>query len=623
MTHILLKQKILLSVAIALSLVISILSWTSYSSQKDLLLQSNFDQVKQITQQQAERIGDWLNIRQNIVNSLKVDAHHNIRTSLLQTYATNQFESVYFGSNKGEMVDTDLTIDYSNYDPRSRDWYQLAVQQQKNAITKPYVDIGHGALVVTVVNPVKEGVFAADMLITKLVDDINRMAIPANGFAILMHKDGTVIAYKDRGKVMEPISAINSKLNKNLSSQSLKKNEFIPVHFDEDYAEKLVWALDIPESDWELVVVLDKATLEAPLNSLLVAQLGISAIVFLISIVAISWLVAVLLGPLNDVSQALGRIANGNGDLTQRIEVKTQDEVGMLADNFNRFVGSQHQLISHIRKLATELDADAEKSLSNSQMTVKELQRQQQEVSMVATAVTEMASATNEIAANAENTATAAQQSATSSMQGKELVNETRNSINTLAQEVTLATGVIEELSRHGQAISSILATIQGIAEQTNLLALNAAIEAARAGEQGRGFAVVADEVRVLSRRTQDSTQEIHSTIETLQLTTAKAVTLMDSSQTLAGHSVDDANAAAQALEEITQAVNVISDMAGQIATAAEEQTQVTGEITQNTVAIKDVTDEITAAASTELAQARCLKERANDLNAQVATFIL
>jgi len=192
MSHISLKQKILLSVAIALSLVISILSWTSYSSQKDLLLQSNFDQVKQITQQQAERIGDWLNIRQNIVNSLKVDAHHNIRTSLLQTYATNQFESVYFGSNKGEMVDTDLTIDYSNYDPRSRDWYQLAVQQQKNAITKPYVDIGHGALVVTVVNPVKEGVFAADMLITKLVDDINRMAIPANGFAILMHKDGTV-----------------------------------------------------------------------------------------------------------------------------------------------------------------------------------------------------------------------------------------------------------------------------------------------------------------------------------------------------------------------------------------------------------------------------------------------
>ena len=299
------------------------------------------------------------------------------------------------------------------------------------------------------------------------------------------------------------------------------------------------------------------------------------------------------------------------------------DEVGVLADSFNRFVGSQHQLISHIRQLANELDADAERSLATTQTSVAELQRQQQEVAMVATAVTEMASATNEIAANAENTATAAQQSAASSLQGKELVNKTRNSINSLADEVTQATDVIGDLSRHAKSISSILATIQGIAEQTNLLALNAAIEAARAGEQGRGFAVVADEVRVLSRRTQDSTQEVHTTIETLQRTTARAVSLMESSQALAGHSVEDANAAAKALEEITQAVNVISDMAGQIATAAEEQTQVTGEITQNTVAIKDVTDEITASAMADLAQARGLKARANDLNAQVATFIL
>ncbi|MGL5048272.1 MAG: methyl-accepting chemotaxis protein, partial [Shewanella sp.] len=272
---------------------------------------------------------------------------------------------------------------------------------------------------------------------------------------------------------------------------------------------------------------------------------------------------------------------------------------------------------------ANELDADAERSLATTQTSVAELQRQQQEVAMVATAVTEMASATNEIAANAENTATAAQQSAASSLQGKELVNKTRNSINSLADEVTQATDVIGDLSRHAKSISSILATIQGIAEQTNLLALNAAIEAARAGEQGRGFAVVADEVRVLSRRTQDSTQEVHTTIETLQRTTARAVSLMESSQALAGHSVEDANAAAKALEEITQAVNVISDMAGQIATAAEEQTQVTGEITQNTVAIKDVTDEITASAMADLAQARGLKARANDLNAQVATFIL
>ncbi len=543
--------------------------------------------------------------------------------TLQQAQASGRFQLTYFGSQAGQMLDSDPSIDRTGYDPRSRPWYQQAISERGLILTKPYVDVAYNILVVTMAQPTAQGVVGGDLSIASLVDGVNRMKLPANGYAIMMHKDGTVIAYKDQAKTMKPIGEIDNELNRNLPEQSRAAGTLLPMYFENEGRDKLVWSVDIPNTDWELVLVLDKETLEAPLSNLLLTQLGLSALVLLLSVLAISWLVGMLLGPLSRVSQALARIADGNGDLTQRISVDTQDEVGVLADSFNRFVGSQHQLISHIRQLANELDADAERSLATTQTSVAELQRQQQEVAMVATAVTEMASATNEIAANAENTATAAQQSAASSLQGKELVNKTRNSINSLADEVTQATDVIGDLSRHAKSISSILATIQGIAEQTNLLALNAAIEAARAGEQGRGFAVVADEVRVLSRRTQDSTQEVHTTIETLQRTTARAVSLMESSQALAGHSVEDANAAAKALEEITQAVNVISDMAGQIATAAEEQTQVTGEITQNTVAIKDVTDEITASAMADLAQARGLKARANDLNAQVATFIL
>ncbi|HEA18158.1 MAG TPA: methyl-accepting chemotaxis protein [Pseudoalteromonas prydzensis] len=618
-----LKKKILLSVVLALTIVVVLLSWYSYSTQKALLLKSSVDSVSLSGKQQAERIEAWLADRQRVITSVAAKIEDNTLNALQQAQRSGDFQLTYYGNNDGVMIDSNPRIDRSGYDPRARPWYQQSQQARESIITKPYLDVAFNLLVVTIAQSTRDGVVGGDVSIASIVDSVSNMSLPANGYAIMMHNDGTVIAHRDASKLMGKITNIEAKLNNRLIQLNEQTGKLTPVYFSAEDREKLLWSEQIPNTDWQLVFVLDKQTLEAPLLSLMVTQLGLASLALIVSVLAISWLLGLLLKPLSRVSQALSRIAAGNGDLTQRISVDSKDEVGALADSFNSFVGSQHQLISHIRQLAIDLDLDAEKSLLTNHSSVNELQRQQQEVTMVATAVTEMSSATHEIAANAENTAAASQQSAQSSIQGKSLVDKTRTTINSLASEIDETTVVISELSLHAQAISSILTTIQEIAEQTNLLALNAAIEAARAGEQGRGFAVVADEVRVLSHRTQNSTAEIYTTIETLQNTTKKAVSLMDSSKGLANNSVNDVNAAAQALEEITQAVNEISDMAGQIAVAAEEQTQVTNEITRNTVAIKDVTDEITSSAMTHLSQAKTLKDRATDLNEKVATFIL
>ena len=430
-----------------------------------------------------------------------------------------------------------------------------------------------------------------------------------------------MIAYKDKERILKSASELSTSITPAFLEQSASANEFQTFAMSE--MEKLALTVAVPGTDWNILFVLDKSTLMEPLYSKLFQQVIIALVIGGAFSLVLSLFINFLFRPLKTVSDALQTIANGNGDLTQRIPLNTQDEIGRLATNFNRFVGSLSELISHVRGLARDIDSEADQGLKRSQGSVRELSRQQQELTMVATAVTEMASATQEIANNAEQTAAAAIQSSERSESGKSLVNKTRESITQLSDDISDATEVITQLDRHAQEINGILATIQGIAEQTNLLALNAAIEAARAGEQGRGFAVVADEVRVLSQRTAASTTEIQSTIETLQRTTQKAVGMMAKSQNMAAHSVQDALDASTALEEITRAVSSISDMANQIATAAEEQSHVTGEITTNVTAIKDVADELANDSIHAQDDANKLQAHAADLSSKVAHFIL
>ena len=617
-----LKQKILISVGLALLSVILLLSALAYSTLRDQVIDGNYQQINQISERAALDMATWLSEKKQVIQTLSQQNEYRNTKSLLLSQEATGFASIYFAGTDGSMQDGDGS-DYQGYDAKSQSWYQLAQGTNTPIITPPYRDDTYTPpeIIISIAMARDDGVIGGDITTQRLQQILSAIKLPAQGVSILVDNQGRVIAYKEPERVLKPLSELIDGVAMQQLTQPTSNG--IPLEVSVHGKAKLLWSRPVANSQWLLVSIVDQQRLFAPLQRQLIHQFLISGVILLVSIFSIGTLIGLLLRPLRRVSSALALIANGDGDLTQRLRVHTQDEVGQLAANFNQFVGSLHELIGHIRQEAESLGNSAASGLKRSADTVQELGNQQQEIAMVATAVTEMASATAEIAHNAENTAAAAQQSSVSSTDGLNLVNQTRSSITSLANEVGEATEVIHELSRHANEISSVLATIQGIAEQTNLLALNAAIEAARAGEQGRGFAVVADEVRVLSKRTQSSTTEIQSTIDTLQRTTQQAVALMEKSQSLASHSVEDAVAASRALEEITRAVSLISDMSTQIATAAEEQTKVTEEITANVTAIKEVGDELAEGAHNEQQESRRLQEQAADLNEKVDRFIL
>jgi methyl-accepting chemotaxis protein len=324
-----------------------------------------------------------------------------------------------------------------------------------------------------------------------------------------------------------------------------------------------------------------------------IMALGVTVIFVIILLASLSFIITrSIVSPLRETTVAMDDISQGEGDLTARLDSSGNDELSDLSLAFNRYTEKIHEIVRQVQEATGELTSSSDELNSVSTETNRSMIQQRSETHQAATAVTEMASTVQEIAKSSEAAALSAREADTEALDGKSIIGAAAETINKLASEVEQSAEVINRLETESEAIGSVLDVIRGIAEQTNLLALNAAIEAARAGEQGRGFAVVADEVRTLASRTQQSTQEIQDMIENLQNGSREAVRVMESSRATTQLTVEKASDAAQSLNKIAEAVGVISDMNTQIASAAEEQSAVAQEIDKNIVQISDLAEQ-------------------------------
>ncbi|MDO6501089.1 methyl-accepting chemotaxis protein [Photobacterium sanguinicancri] len=623
-----LKQKLIGASLSAVVLMATALTWLAANQLNNQTRNGVYSRVNSLSTAATDGISDWVNIRRDIASAFNDHASQaDVVPFLKQARNAGGFDDIFLGTPQGDMYRSHPERNRADYDPRTRPWYKNANSAGKQIITTAYQDAITNALLVTIAEPVRKngklvGVVGADVLIDQLIDDVINLDAGKNAYAMLINKqDGTFLAHPNKSLLLQPINRYSSAFSLSAIDTQMRSNLIEDMQIKG--VNKLVYFAAIPDTDWILGIEMDQATEEASMHSLM-SQLFITSIVITILVVAIvAWLVNFLFRDLMRVSDALAEIASGEGDLTQRLEPRSDDEVGQLALNFNRFVGNMHQMVMRLRDVSDSLGQQAQTTASQAEERSTRIQHQQDEINMVATAINEMAAATQEIAGNADNTAQTSGETVSAAEHGSTQVTQSQHSISSLAGEVETATGVIGELNTHAQSINTILSTIQGIAEQTNLLALNAAIEAARAGEQGRGFAVVADEVRVLSQRTHASTQEIQQMIETLQQTTGRAVGIMENSRHLAETSVDDANAASASLSQINTAVTNISDMATQIASAAEEQSSVTEEITRNTQGIRDVSDELALEADEAARQAAELSSLSHQLQQEINQFKL
>ncbi|WP_108125175.1 methyl-accepting chemotaxis protein [Saccharospirillum mangrovi] len=531
---------------------------------------------------------------------------------------------VYMSAADGGYAEWPGTDEYADWDPRETPWHEMGQNANYSLIRRDgYYWEPDDAVYVSVIKGFKNsqgqfgGVVAIDVSLKALTDMVQSVTFGETGYVIMIEGSGTVLV--DGGNVENNF--------KNLSEltaphyQTIAQTNSGVVEFEIDGVDYMANVYQSPSLGWKFVGVKEKSEIFASVSRVRITTAVVSLIMVLVLISGATFIAQRIVRPINTVKNNLRTIAEGEGDLTNRIEVDSKDETGELARWFNQFMASTQELIQSVKDKSISMDTISNDTSDRAELVSQSTTQQLHAIDQIVTATTEMSSAASEVASNSVETASISEDGLKATRIGKDVLERSTNSVRSLVKSIESSNADIQALAQETNNINNILTTIQDIAEQTNLLALNAAIEAARAGEQGRGFAVVADEVRNLAKRTQDSTEEINLILRKLVDQTHTVSATMEQSARESETSAELANEAFGAFEQIETIVEKIRDMTTQTASATEEQHLVSKDINQNLVTISDSANEVNSLSEQVSALCRQQSDLGRELSTLVARF--